>query len=109
MLQDTENIYAVAHITGGGLYDNIPRILPSDIRVVIEKRSWTPLPIFSLIQMTGNIPEAEMYRAFNMGVGMIIIADRFIAPALVQRLVDAGESAAVIGEVQSGSHEVQIL
>ena len=108
-MQDTEAVYAVAHITGGGLYDNIPRVLPSDVRVVIEKRSWTPLPIFQLIQQTGNIADTEMYRAFNMGVGMVMIADRFVAPAIVQRLNDAGESAAVIGEVQNGSHEVQIL
>lgn len=109
IIQDTENVYAVAHITGGGLYDNIPRVLPSDVRVVIEKRSWTPLPIFNLIQQTGNVPDTEMYRAFNMGVGMVIIADRFIAPAIVQRLINAGESAAIIGDVQAGSHEVQIL
>ena len=99
----------MAHITGGGLYDNIPRVLPSDVRVVIEKRSWTPLPIFQLIQQTGNVSEPEMYRAFNMGVGMVMIADRFIASAVVQRLNDAGESAAIIGEVQPGSAEVQIL
>lgn len=109
ILQDTENVYAVAHITGGGLYDNIPRVLPSDVRVVIEKRSWTPLPIFQMIQQTGNIPDAEMYRAFNMGVGMVMIVDRFIATAVVQRLNDAGESAAIIGDVQAGSNEVQIL
>ena len=109
IIQDTENVYAIAHITGGGLYDNIPRVLPSDVRVAIEKRSWTPLPIFQLIQQTGNIAETEMYRAFNMGIGMIMIVDRFFAPAIVQRLNDAGESAAVIGEVQSGSNEVQIV
>ena len=109
IIQDTEAVYAVAHITGGGLYDNIPRVLPSDVRVVIEKRSWMPLPIFNLIQQTGNIPDGEMYRSFNMGVGMVMIVDRFAASAVVQRLNDAGESAAVIGEVQPGSHEVQIL
>ncbi len=109
IIQDTENVYAVAHITGGGLYDNIPRVLPSDVRVVIEKRSWTPLPIFQLIQQTGNVSDTEMYRTFNMGIGMVVIADRMIAPAIVQRLNDAGDSAAVIGEVQPGSHEVQIL
>jgi phosphoribosylformylglycinamidine cyclo-ligase len=109
IIQDTEAVYAVAHITGGGLYDNIPRVLPSDVRVVIEKRSWTPLPIFNLIQQCGNIPDAEMYRAFNMGIGMIVIADRFAAPAIVQRLLEAGESAAIVGEVQSGSNEVQIV
>lgn len=109
ILQDTEQVYAVAHITGGGLYDNIPRVLPSDVRVVIEKRSWTPLPIFQMIQGLGNIPEPEMYRAFNMGIGLVMIVDRFIASAVVQRLNDAGESAAIIGEVQPGSNEVQIL
>ncbi len=109
ILQDTETVYAVAHITGGGLYDNIPRVLPSDVRVVIEKRSWTPLPIFQLIQQCGNIPDAEMYRIFNMGIGIVMIVDRFIAPAIVQRLNDSGESAAIIGEVQPGSHEVQII
>jgi phosphoribosylformylglycinamidine cyclo-ligase len=109
IIQDTEAVYAAAHITGGGLYDNIPRVLPSDVRVVIEKRSWTPLPIFNLIQQCGNIPDGEMYRAFNMGIGMIVIADRFAAPAIVQRLLESGESAAIIGEVQSGSTEVQIV
>jgi phosphoribosylformylglycinamidine cyclo-ligase len=109
LLQDTEHIYAVAHITGGGLYDNITRVLPSDVRVVIERRSWTPLPIFQLIQAVGNIPDVEMFRAFNMGIGMILIADRLIATGVVQRLKEAGESAAVIGEIQQGSLDVQIL
>jgi phosphoribosylformylglycinamidine cyclo-ligase len=109
LIQETEGIYAVAHITGGGLYDNIPRVLPSDVRVVIERRSWTPLPIFQLIQQTGNIPDAEMYRTFNMGIGMVLIVDRMLAPGLVQRLNEAGESAAVIGEVQAGANDVQIV
>ena len=109
IIQEMEEVYALAHITGGGLYDNIPRVLPSDVRIVIEKRSWTPLPIFNLIQQSGNIPDAEMYRAFNMGIGMVVIADRFAAPGIVQRLLELGESAAIIGEVQSGSTEVQIV
>jgi phosphoribosylformylglycinamidine cyclo-ligase len=109
ILQDSEGIYAIAHITGGGFYDNLPRVMPSDIRAVIEKRSWTALPIFQLIQAVGDIPDQEMYRAFNMGVGMVLFADRFAAPAIVQRLNQAGETAAIIGEVQSGSQDVQIL
>jgi phosphoribosylformylglycinamidine cyclo-ligase len=109
LIQESEGIYAIAHITGGGLYDNIPRVLPSDCRVVIEKRSWTPLPIFQLIQTVGNVAENEMYRAFNMGIGMVLLVDRMVAPAVVQRLSDAGESAAIIGEVQSGAQDVQIL
>lgn len=109
LIDELEGIFAAAHITGGGLYDNVPRVLPSDLRVVIERRSWTPLPIFQLIQTTGNIPESEMYRAFNMGIGMVLLTDRMIAPAVIQRLNEAGESAAIIGEIQAGAHDVQIL
>jgi phosphoribosylformylglycinamidine cyclo-ligase len=109
ILQETEGVYAVAHITGGGLYDNLPRVLPSDRRIVIERRSWTPQPIFQLIQQVGNVPDIEMYHTFNMGIGMVLLADRMVAAGVVQRLNEAGESAAIIGEVQSGSHDVQII
>lgn len=109
LIQETEGVYAIAHITGGGFFDNLPRVMPSDVKAVIEKRSWTPLPIFSLIQDLGRIPDQEMYRAFNMGIGMVLFVDRFAAPALLQRLTHLGESATIIGEVQSGSQDVQIL
>ncbi|HVT11735.1 MAG TPA: phosphoribosylformylglycinamidine cyclo-ligase [Fimbriimonadaceae bacterium] len=109
LIQDVEGLYAVAHVTGGGLYDNLPRVMPSDVKAVIEKRSWTPLPIFQLIQGTGDIPDQEMYRAFNMGIGMVLFVNRLAASGVVQRLNQAGESAAIIGEVQSGSQDVQIL
>jgi phosphoribosylformylglycinamidine cyclo-ligase len=109
ILQEQEGVHALAHITGGGLYDNIPRVLPSDLRVVIERRSWTTLPIFNLIQETGGISDHEMFRTFNMGIGMVAIVDRMAAPGVVHRLNLSGESAAVIGEVQPGSHDVQIV
>lgn len=109
LLQEGADISGIAHITGGGLYDNIPRVLPSDVQVVIERRAWTPLPIFRLIQEAGEIADAEMFRAFNMGVGMILVTSRDSAPAILQRLHDSGESAALIGEVQRGSHDVQIV
>jgi phosphoribosylformylglycinamidine cyclo-ligase len=109
LLQSEEHIHAIAHITGGGLYDNLPRILPADRRVVIEKRSWTPPPIFSLIQEVGGISDVEMFRTFNMGIGMVLVVDRMAAAGIVQRLNEAGESAAIIGEVQTGSQDVQIL
>jgi phosphoribosylformylglycinamidine cyclo-ligase len=109
LIQADDRIYALAHITGGGLYDNIVRVLPSDVRVVIERRSWTPLPIFQMIHHLGNVPEVEMFRAFNMGIGMVLLVDRMSAPGIVQRLMDAGEWAAIIGEVQAGSPDVQIL
>jgi phosphoribosylformylglycinamidine cyclo-ligase len=108
-LLEDDHVYAVAHITGGGLYDNIPRVLPANTRVMIEKRAWTPPPIFTLIQETGNIPEVDMYRTFNMGIGLTLMVDRVAAPGIVQRLNEAGESAAIIGEVQSGPQEVQLV
>lgn len=109
LLQEIEQIYAVAHITGGGLYDNLPRVMPSDVKAVIERRSWTPLAIFQLIQSVGNIPDVEMYRAFNMGIGMVLLVDRSVAPGVVQRLNEAGEAAAIIGELQAGGNDVQII
>lgn len=109
IIQDTNGLHAIAHITGGGFYDNLPRVMPSSVRAVIEKRSWSPMPIFQLIQATGDIPDQEMYRAFNMGIGLVLFVDRMAASAIVQRLNQAGESAAIIGEVQSGSQDVQIV
>lgn len=109
LLQETGAIHAIAHVTGGGFYDNLPRVMPSDVRVMIEKRSWTPLPIFRLIQEIGKIPEAEMYRAFNMGIGLVLFVERDAAPAIVQRLMQSGEAAAVIGEIQPGPHDVQLV
>ncbi|HMS53843.1 MAG TPA: phosphoribosylformylglycinamidine cyclo-ligase [Fimbriimonadaceae bacterium] len=102
-------VKAIAHITGGGLYDNLPRVLSNDVAAQIERRSWTPLPIFDLIQKAGNVPDVEMFRTFNMGIGLVVVCDRDHAPALVQLLNQAGEAAAVIGELQRGSCEVNIV
>lgn len=109
LLNDVPEVFALAHITGGGLADNIQRVIPADIRVSIDRRSWTPLPIFSLIQQSGNVPSSEMYRTFNMGIGFVLIVAREVAGAVVQRLQQSGENAAVIGEIQRGPHDVQIV
>ena len=69
------NIKGIAHITGGGLVENIPRVLPSGLGAQINKKSWPILPVFKLMQSIGNIDEAEMYKAFNMGIGMVFIID----------------------------------
>lgn len=109
LIQEYEGIYALAHITGGGLYDNLPRVLPANLTARIEKRSWTPLPIFQLIQALADVPDAEMYRAFNMGMGMVLVVDRDLAPALLQRLQEAGETAGMLGELAAGPSGVQIV
>lgn len=108
LLGEIPGIYAAAHITGGGMYDNLPRVMPSDVQAVIERRAWTPLPIFRLIQEAGGIADPEMFRAFNMGIGMVLFVARDAAPGVVQRLNQSGEAAATIGYVQDGPHDVQI-
>ncbi len=109
LIQDFEGLYAIAHVTGGGLFDNLPRVMPSNCRAVIDRRSWTPLPIFDAIQQCGNVPLREMFRTFNMGIGMVLFVARDIVPTVIQRLSTANEMAAVIGEVQAGSNDVQIV
>ena len=109
ILEDSDGVQALAHITGGGLYDNIPRVLTSGVRVILEKNRWTPLPIFDLIQRVGNVSDVEMYRAFNMGIGMVLLVKREAAAGILQRLNASGAPAAIIGEVQSGAKEVQLV
>lgn len=108
-LLDEFDIHAMAHITGGGFYDNIPRALPSDCQALVERRAWEPPAIFRLIQELGNVPEAEMYRTLNMGIGMVLVVPAEQAIYIAQRLNDAGERAYLIGNVLKGSHEVQVI
>lgn len=108
LISEFPGIGAMAHITGGGLYDNIPRVLTSGLQAIIDRRAWTPFPIFKLIQEAGDISDVEMYRAFNMGIGMVMICDKDVAPTVLQRLLDVGEPAAIIGEIRPGAQDVQI-
>ena len=97
-------VKGIAHITGGGLVENIPRILPDGCCVEIHKGSWPSVPIFNVMQSIGNVDENEMYRTFNMGIGMIIIA----APDQVnsiKKIIDVHE----IGFVVVGGNQVNII
>ncbi|MBI5416470.1 phosphoribosylformylglycinamidine cyclo-ligase [Candidatus Poribacteria bacterium] len=96
------SIKAIAHITGGGLKENIPRILPSNKKVVIEKDMMPVLPIFKILQSIGEIPEQEMFRTFNMGIGMTLIVDPEEADPIIKNLKQNGEEAYIIGEVLRG-------
>lgn len=78
-----------SHITGGGFYENIPRMLPEGVRAVVEKDSYPVLPIFKLLQKTGNIAEKMMYNTFNMGLGMVLAID----PADKDKVLSAIEAA----------------
>lgn len=108
LLGPESRIKAIAHITGGGFYENLPRVFPPTVRAIIEKRQWTPPPIFQMIQTLGAISDTEMYRTFNMGIGMVLIAASDAVPALVQQINEAGVTAYVIGELTSGGHDVVI-
>ncbi len=108
LLQEFD-IHAMAHITGGGFYDNIPRVVPADTCVKIERRTWPVPPIFSIMQERGNVADPEMFRTFNMGIGMVVILPAEQAPSLAHRLNESGQSAYIIGDVVRGVHEVEIL
>jgi phosphoribosylformylglycinamidine cyclo-ligase len=105
---DTGIIKGLAHITGGGLLENIPRILPEGASVEIKRGAWPVLPVFTLMQEIGNVSDAEMYRTFNMGVGMIIIAAAENVLALKKHVQERGETCYEIGRVSDGSGEVAI-
>ena len=102
-------IKAFAHITGGGLVDNIPRVLPKNCDVVIRRGSWEMLPIFQLIRAKGAVPEDELYQVFNMGIGMVAIVAKEDFP-LVLRFIHARKHKAwLIGEVTNGRGVVRIV
>ena len=102
------NVKAVSHITGGGFYENIPRMLKEGLTARIEKSSVPVLPIFDVIQKVGNIPQRDMFNTFNMGVGMIAAVAKEDAGKAIEILSQAGEKACVIGEVVNGSEGVII-
>ncbi|MCS6775680.1 MAG: phosphoribosylformylglycinamidine cyclo-ligase, partial [Chloroherpetonaceae bacterium] len=102
-------VHGMAHITGGGFYENLPRILPADCSITIERRTWPIPPIFTLIQEKGNVPDPEMFRTFNMGIGYVLIVPGDQAPLIAHRLNALGESAYIIGDVHRGVPEVDIV
>lgn len=100
------NVKGISHITGGGFFENIPRMLPAGISAKIEKGSWTVPPIFGLLQKEGGISEHDMFNTFNMGVGMAVCVDKSDAQRTVDILRENGEEAFVIGETVQGDGEV---
>ncbi len=107
-LMDEVEVKGMAHLTGGGFTDNIPRILPEGCAVTVDKSTWDVLPIFRLIQEAGSVPEAEMHRTFNMGIGYVVVVDAGSAERAVDILTATGETAKVIGEVHAGSRDVTL-
>ena len=98
-------IYGIAHITGGGLTDNLPRILPQQCKVVINTSSWTPPPVFQVIQKEGKISSQEMMRTFNNGLGLVIVGSEEETGEILLRLKAMGETAFHIGSVEARDDE----
>jgi phosphoribosylformylglycinamidine cyclo-ligase len=99
-------VKGMVHITGGGFYDNIPRVLPEGTGVRVDPQSWPAHPIFELLRDWGNVAEAEMFRTFNMGIGMVLIVPADVAETLIADLKSRGKAAYRIGEVVACNHEV---
>ena len=103
-LLDSGKIKGLAHITGGGFLENIPRILPEGVSVDVNRGSWPELPVFGMMQKLGNVSDKEMFRTFNMGIGMVVVC----SPANQAELIDSIRGALPIGSVIRGAGEVVV-
>ncbi len=101
-------VSAFAHITGGGLTDNIPRVLPEGLEARLQRRQWHHDPVFEWLASSGGIAPAEMYRTFNCGIGMIAVVPATHADEALAQLRAAGETAMLIGEIRPGTAGVVI-
>ncbi len=101
-------VKGISHVTGGGFYENLPRMLKDGVSIEINKESYPVLPIFKMIMEKGNIPERDMYNTFNMGIGMALIVDNKDIEKTIEILKENGEQAYVIGKIVEGNKEVTI-
>jgi phosphoribosylformylglycinamidine cyclo-ligase len=99
-LLDGGRLKGMAHITGGGIVENLPRTLPEGLTFTIDRGSWTIPPLFTWLQGAGQVPDSEMFRAFNMGVGLVLVCGPGDAPDMLEELRAGGEAPWVIGEVR---------
>jgi len=102
-------VHGLAHITGGGLVDNIPRVIPDGLEVVLQRQAWRREPVFDWLQQTGNVADAEMFRVFNCGIGMTVQVAARDADRAIGVLRETGQEALVIGEVKDGTRGVVIV
>ena len=105
------NVHALAHITGGGLLENIPRVLPANCKAVVDTTSWTMPPVFEWLQRAGNVQTREMYRTFNCGVGMVVAVAANEAQSALATLQAAGQEAFILGHIataQAGEGQVEL-
>ncbi len=109
LAEEEVDIRGMAHITGGGLPDNVVRFLPKGCRAAVERGSWQVQPIFELIQRLGQVPDEDMYHTFNMGIGFVLAAPEAAADQAAERLSASGETVYRIGHIAEGERGVDIL
>lgn len=102
-------VKAMAHITGGGITENVPRALPENVNAQIDLRSWQPAPIFGWIQTQGNVEQTEMLRTFNCGIGFTLVVDEKSVSDVLDSLHASGESACVIGKIEKGDGPATVI
>ncbi|HHX77934.1 MAG TPA: phosphoribosylformylglycinamidine cyclo-ligase, partial [Firmicutes bacterium] len=100
------DIRGMAHITGGGLPENLPRVLPPGLDFILDKRKIPVTPVFSLLQSAGNVPETDMYRTFNMGIGFVLVISPGDFASFEREMDKQGEKYFLIGEVVPGEGKV---
>jgi phosphoribosylformylglycinamidine cyclo-ligase len=106
LLEPGSGLRGMAHITGGGIPDNLPRILPEGVEALVRPGGWTEPPIFGYIRREGKVPEEDMRRTFNLGVGMLLVVEREKADALMDALKGRGEEPFAAGELRAGKRQV---
>lgn len=100
-------VHGIAHITGGGLHENLARVLPSGVDAVIERGSWPVPPVFTWLQRLGDVDDAEMFRVFNMGVGLALVVSEYYAESIQQQLTGHGMESWRIGRIVAGSGDTR--
>ncbi|MCK4886636.1 MAG: phosphoribosylformylglycinamidine cyclo-ligase, partial [Planctomycetes bacterium] len=99
-------VHAMAHITGGGLAGNVPRVLPKNCDAVINKKTWPTPDIFNFLRKTGPVEEKEMFKVFNMGIGFVLIVAPDFADSVISKLTRYGEKVYKIGKITAGNRKV---
>lgn len=107
-LMEKVKVHGLCHITGGGFYENIPRMLPETCKAIVDIKSYEIPAIFNLIQETGNISQHDMFNTFNMGIGMVIAVDKEDAYKAIQVLTEAGEKPVMLGKIENGEKTVEL-
>jgi phosphoribosylformylglycinamidine cyclo-ligase len=99
-------VHGIAHITGGGLFENLERILPPGVGVTIVRGSWPVPPVFTWLQQLGDVEDAEMFSVFNMGVGLVLVVSPYYAESIQQQLANSGLASWSIGQAVEGNQDV---